>query len=144
MEEQKKTSFFDKLPFRKILENIVPEETRAKNALVGILVQYSNQIIVLILAALIANAVLGGGGGGIANTTWTRTVGAIDHIYSFGRNDFTYNLRPHAGGNLSVSGTYRISGNSITLIWEGGEEVVYTLRGSTIVDDEGRILTRTR
>jgi len=56
-------NFFAKLPFKRLLEKVIPEETITKIPLLGTLVNYSNQIVVVLVAALLANAVLGGGSG---------------------------------------------------------------------------------
>ena len=108
-------NFFAKLPFKRLLESIVSEETRAKIPLVGTVVNYSNQIVVLLVAALLANAVLGGGGssgavsGNIRQSDFNGTWRTRD-----GRSEITISSREIFQRNLPSGLTLGHTINSVT------------------------------
>jgi hypothetical protein len=142
-------AFFAKLPFKGMMEKI-PTETRAKVPILDKAIPFANQIFCGLAVALVITVIAassGGkesessdkgkssGGGSLANTTWEgKKEGYVGSLYD--RANVSYNFDKtkvrYAYSSLSTNeiiraalamdetGTYKVSGNTVTITWDDG------------------------
>ena len=66
---------FEKMPFKRTLEKMIPNEIISKYLILNKFVQYSNQIICLIVLLLLANVMFDGGVGGSSGVSHKDFIG---------------------------------------------------------------------
>jgi len=96
-----------------------------------------NWLGMLVIALVFGMTVVGCGGSRL-NGTW---VGADGRLFKFNNGSFEVSFGPK-----TMKGTYTTSGNSLTLLDDGGDEIetaTYSVRGNTLTVD-GATLTKKR
>ncbi|MCL2070417.1 MAG: hypothetical protein FWH19_05470 [Treponema sp.] len=135
------------LAFRGMLEKNVSAETRAKFPVLDKIIPLTNYIAcglaVLLVVIVVSNAV-GGGGGALANTTWsgsyTTLLGdTMEVSFNFDKNIVRETARLHSSdplwravGGGTRNGTYRVSGNKVTITWDDDSVSEGTIVGNSL------------
>jgi len=81
------------------------------------------------------------GGGNLNGTTWKRTEDGSTGVLTFNSPNFTWKYTHYDGNTQNLKGTYAVSGSTVTLKFDNGNQDVGTLSGNQLTFN-GMVFTK--